>query len=437
MKIAWATPFSESSAIGQISRIVTDLLARRGHDVLIIRTELDPNAAIPIRSELPVISWQEVDRNSFARGQDVALVNFGDHYGFHAGALELIGYAPCIGIFHDFYLYNLFSGWLATNGYGRERHDQEISNTYGQLPPIVAHVENDLAAIQEIAERAPMTEWVAAKCASALAHSKFYLSRLERACPGPLDVAPIPSRDPPVRDYVPQRDKLFTLTTVGILNPNKCADAVIQAIVGSSYLSERAEYRLVGAISEAERQRLTSLAADAGFQRLSIIGTVDDQTLFSEMERADAICCLRRPVLEGCSASAIEGMKAGRPVVVANAGFYADLPDELVFKVASVEPEPLRAILEELASRPELRQSTGSRARAWALEHFSDEQYVCTVENLIARSLRVKPLHQLSGRIAREFAALGLSADDALVDRIASEMSALFKRTLVNNELES
>jgi glycosyltransferase involved in cell wall biosynthesis len=200
----------------------------------------------------------------------------------------------------------------------------------------------------------------------------------------------------------------------------------------SARLRETAKYRLAGAVTDAERERLTTIAEQVGFGGLHILGAVDDETLFAEMDRADVLCCLRRPVLEGASASAVEGMKTGRPVIVANAGFYAELPDDLVFKV-DVDPEPVRAVLEELASRPELRQRTGAQARDWAVGHFTADAYAIVVERLIERFIRARPLHELARRVGRELASLGLSPTGPRVQSIAAEMSGLFARTVVQD----
>jgi hypothetical protein len=90
--------------------------------------------------------------------------------------------------------------------------------------------------------------------------------------------------------------------------------------------------------------------------------------------------CLRKPV---ASASAIKGMKSGRPIVVADAGFYADLPDDMT-------------------------------------------AYVDKLEGLLNEFIAAKPLLGLCKRFGRELAGLGISADEPAVARIASTMHNLF-----------
>ena len=154
---------------------------------------------------------------------------------------------------------------------------------------------------------------------------------------------------------------------------------------------------------------------------------MDDATLVAELERADIISCLREPVLEGASASAIEGMKSGRPIVVVNAGFYADLPSDFVFKIPTpLETSSLRETLERLVSDEELRRNTGTKAREWALQVFTSQAYVSVFEELSEQFLQAKPLLMMSDRIGRQLAALGVKDDDPAVDSVAHRMRGLF-----------
>jgi glycosyltransferase involved in cell wall biosynthesis len=174
------------------------------------------------------------------------------------------------------------------------------------------------------------------------------------------------------------RDEVV-VTTAGILNPNKCADAIIAAIAASPTLKKRCRYRLVGAISSGEKARLTALCKEVGYSGVDFLGEVDDETLTAELERADILSCLQIIVpaqarSRGVSASAIEGMKSGRPIIVSDAGFYSDLPDGLVFKVpGSVDVQALVGVLERLAASETLTglahvaEPLGKRSPPWRM----------------------------------------------------------------------
>jgi glycosyltransferase involved in cell wall biosynthesis len=429
MKIAWLTPFDRRSAIGRVSAAVTNALSMRSHEVTVIRSERHRSDSIAAQpSTLPTVWWHDVSPLYVAQQHDVIVLNFGDNYDFHAGTLAFAEAVPCLGIFHDYYLYNLFNRCLAYRGLGEGTHDREVCLTYGEsVRPLARKAWQNEARIEEIANRFPMTEWLGRRCGAALAHSQFYLYRLENSCPGPIAVAPlcVPGRD--VKPLPRRSERQFTITTIGVINPNKCVDAVIESIGSSSMLRANCRCRLVGAISDSERIRLQVLCRDIGFDQLDIVGEVDDATIVRELERADILTCLRKPVLEGASASAIEGMKSGRPIIVADAGFYAELPSDLVFKVpSSVDGSSLTNVLERLVSNETLRRETGAKARDWALRRFTAEAYVSILEGLMSQFIDSEPLVRVGQRIGQEFALLGVASSDPAIEQVAKKMKDLF-----------
>ncbi|HQN50533.1 MAG TPA: glycosyl transferase family 1, partial [Phenylobacterium sp.] len=136
---------------------------------------------------------------------------------------------------------------------------------------------------------------------------------------------------------------------------------------------------------------------------------------------------LRNPVLEGASGSAIEGLLAGRPLIVADAGFYSDLPNDLVFKVpADIGLASLTAQLERLARDEGLRMHTGAAARLWAESHFNLEAYVLALEGLIHDTISANAVLSIGKNLGGELASLGLTAEDPAVERISAVLSEIF-----------
>jgi len=299
MKIAWVTPFAARSAIGRVSSTVIDALCDRNHEVTIIRSEhAKLSQALSRATSVPMSWWQDLSPQKIYLETDVIVLNFGDNYDLHAGTLAFAGTVPCLGVFHDFYLYNLFNRWLVHNGLGEEVHNREARRVYGEgVVPLATKAWRDEATVEQIATSLPMTEWLGRRCGAALAHSQFYVHRLEASCPGPIAVAPLCFENREVKSLPKRNGTKITVTTIGIINPNKCAHSIIESIASSPLLRTHCEFRLVGAISDGERARLEVLCRDVGFRHLSILGEVDDTTLVAELERADIISCLREPVL--------------------------------------------------------------------------------------------------------------------------------------------
>ncbi|AVT82951.1 glycosyltransferase family 4 protein [Rhodopseudomonas palustris] len=428
MRITFYTPLSLSSAIGRVAIGIADELQARGHRVSFVRTERDRDPIGPRHpTNLPVRWWHDVQPREISMDSDIVLLNLGDNYGFHAGIASIIDETPCLGIFHDFFLYSFFRDWALERDNGNfGLHDAEIARIYGSSADDIAKLAGNEWSLAEIAQRFPMTEWLAARCGGALAHSRFYRTLLEAACAGPVAVASLSYAPREVARLTSRSGVPVSVLTVGHVNQNKCCAEVIKALARSAS-GRGCRYRIAGPITPADRGWLESVAIESGFADLDILDVVSDEVLVEELTRADIICCLRRPVLEGASASAIEAMMAGRPVIVADSGFYADLPDDLVFKVpADVPVEALSETLERLILDEPLRLDIGAKVRDWSRSRFTPENYVDTLVALIDDVIATRPYGAVSAYFGRELASLGLTGDDPAVGRIARTMQELF-----------
>ncbi len=427
MKIAWVTPFNTRSAIARVSAVVTAELVARGHEVTIVRSEFNPDATTALKTKLPMLDWRGCIPEQVEAQHDAVVAQIGDNHDFHAGAVDFIERTLCLGIFHDFCIYHLFQHWVHHNGRDERVRLREIDRLHGKgageaaRPLFAAGV--DLATI---GRRLPMTDWLSRRCGAAFAHANFYRPMLEEACPGPVGMAYL-TQEPRAVPALPQRSGEIVVTTIGWINANKCADTIIRAIAGSPALKAACRYRIVGPIAESERQRLAGLAAAEGFAALDILGEVDEATLDAELARADIFCCLRRPALEGASASAIEALMAGRPTIVADAGFYAELPAEHVAKVPADAPvEAVRAALESLAADEPRRRAMGAAASRWAQDAFSRTRYVDALERFTQDFVALAPHLRVARAYSRKLSALGLGAGDPALARIADRLQALF-----------
>lgn len=429
MKLAIVTPFAQRSAIGRVNAAVADHLAARGHDVQIIRSESIDDPQAPLHpTNLPCRHWSKVDLAALARQVDLAIVNVGDNYLFHGGIFPILDQVPSLGVFHDFYIYNLFSGWLYDKQLDGSVHDGEIEAVYGPEAMDAARAarsgELDMGGIARVI---PMTEWVARRCAGALSHADFYRERLEAVCAGPVGMIPLCGPARPGGSAPARKRKELVVVTLGVMNPNKCAAEVIQAIAASDSLKDIVRYRLVGAILDSERERLTALANELGFTGLSIEGAVDEVVFEAAMGDADIITCLRRPVLEGASGSVIDGMLSGRPTIVCDAGFYGELPADLVCKISpQVDVAELTATLEGLAADSTARREMGKKARAYALDDLGPERYAEGLEAAARATIEALPLLAVGARMGWRLSQLGLDREHASTTGISKKLTQLF-----------
>jgi glycosyltransferase involved in cell wall biosynthesis len=430
MKIAWFTPLHEASAIGRYSVRVVEQLRRLGHQVEIVRTEVGEwRSRAPQRCAGPVYFCSDTSVEHLRVHFDVAVYNVGDHYYNHGAALSYIAAVPGIAIFHDFFLYNLFRNWHRLESPLEAVARQAIVDHYhDDVHDAVASFERGDVGYESAAMHHPMTEWIASQCIGALVHAQFYAPRVQASCSGPVAVHHLTYAL--AHELAPPSggEETLNLLTIGMINQNKCVDRVIDAIAHSPTLRARARYRIVGQIDKEYRRALEARAEAAGVaEQVKFLGETDHATLAHELERSDAICCLRSPVLEGASASAIEGLLSGRPILVADDGFYGELPDDMAIKIGkAVDVDEIAWRLDQLALDPADRLARGARAQAWARQHFSVESYCQTLVDLCDQVISITPLARVADQAAWRLSHLGVRQDDPAAQRIAAVMQALF-----------
>jgi glycosyltransferase involved in cell wall biosynthesis len=430
MNIAWFTPYQQGSAIAKFSSLVVPALAARGHSITLFSSDRQPpleHRRLPKGIELLHWSFFETDPE-IADAYDVIVYNVGGHWDYHFGVLKLIDRYTGVCIFHDYYLVDLFLGWYATE-LNRPLARRIVASIYGEQVANEFWLRTVDPDFQEWAgSHAPMTEWVARKALAAVAHSEFYKQRLVNSSAGPVTVIPLASNAPANIARIQGQNGRVRILSVGIVNPNKRVEAVINAVAGSSMLRTRCEYNIVGHIEPLYRARLESLIADSGLlDAVHVHGEVSDFELHWRFAEADILACLRWPALEGASGSCIEAMSYGKAIIVTDTGFYSSIPSDCVLKVSFArEAQELVQRLEMVALDVKKRDSLGKRALEWARREHAPETYAERIEPLLEAAVEEKPSADALKRIGLTLRAMGVQHDDPVVRRIGSEFRALF-----------
>jgi glycosyltransferase involved in cell wall biosynthesis len=442
LRIAWAGPWNERSAIATFGLHVAGALADAGHAVDILRTELGECLEIPALATPPGRSWTvrplAGDTAERIRAEyDIVIANMGDHFGYHGALMAFRHTLEPVVIFHDCFMADFCAGWavqLVVPQYRAGPHpDVEwmlramVHATYGPaaLPDDVPFWQ----PLGEIMRVRPMIEMFTPWAAGGVVHARHYLERVRAHCPGP--VAEIPLSYPDMGVPPPPDGPRLTVATVGHINSNKQAAEVIAAIGSSLELRQRCDYKLVGAIDPAERCRLEELAQVCGVTSLVFTGWVDDATLREVLAGVDVVCCLRFPILEGGSASVITAMLSGRPVLVSDHGVYGELPDDVVLKCrpgaeASDVARHLRGLLADRATGLVL----GARARAYAADRHSPARYAADLLALVRQALAAAPAIRTGRTFGHLLAAMGLDSADPAAGRVAGTLAGLLGHSI-------
>ncbi|VTU18995.1 glycosyltransferase family 4 protein [Variovorax sp. PBL-E5] len=430
MKLVFFTPFGTASAIGRVTALLLTSLERLGHTAIIVRTERDDLLdTVPHACTVPVLRWNdEADVEEVTRDADALVYQIGNNYAYHCGGLHWLGRLPGIVCLHDFLLAHMFSEWS-------HRRPTEAASVlerwYGEQAPLEffeASASTPQAFMDMASQLYPMTEWVCAEALAVVSHSHWGMHRVAASCAGPLSVLALPYDAPGAVPAAIRDDERLRIVTVGHVNPNKRVDSVIRAIGTSERLRETVSYRLCGLIQSHVADELSALARTLGVD-LTISGEMSDPALQQAMAEADVACCLRWPSFEAASATTIEALLYGKAVVVTDAAFYSELPDDCVRKVApSSEIADLRAVLEELAADTGARRGMARRGQAWAKRTFSADAYVANLIEMSRLAAAARPVLAMVKTMGELLG--GWQASPALLtaDEIAEPL-ALFQTT--------
>jgi hypothetical protein len=170
-----------------------------------------------------------------------------------------------------------------------------------------------------------------------------------------------------------------------------------------------------------------SLAEELGIRPPEFYGWVSDERLQELLGEAHVICCLRHPILEGGSGSLIFSLYSGNPVIVADAGAYAQVPNDLIWKVSyGVEIDDVMRALESIAKGQQKADNRAKKARDWACRTYSVSAYVDKLLPFLDECLAIAPVVDAARVLGEILASVSTSLDEPALGRVAGTMHELF-----------
>jgi len=298
------------------------------------------------------------------RGADLALYHVGNDPEHHWWIVEALRKRPGVVVLHDFVLHHLVAGMTL----GRRQSEGYLDAMQRQAGPVgrmLAHgvIDGVLPPVWEKrAHEFPLTGEVLAYATGVIVHSRYAERRVrEQGYARPVWRIPHPAWPAPaafaVADLPSDR---FVVGCFGHLNPAKRLPQLHEAF---SLLRERvpeALLLLVGPFSPGLEPALPAGAIHHDY--------VDEERLWSLLSASDVSVSLRYPTMGETSGIVVRALSLGKPLVVSDVGWFADLPDEAAVKipVGGEEVELLADTLEGLARDPARRAEMGAAARALA-----------------------------------------------------------------------
>lgn len=300
---------------------------------------------------LPDGPWRVLRASEVRGGFDAALYQVGNHRA-HAFGLELLGRFPGVLVLHDAMLHHLYADALLARGRLAEYWRMTVYEGAAEAGFTAA-----IGAARPAWERDRLIGRAIDRSIGVIVHSRSAAAAVLAARPRARVRMVHHGVAAPV--IVEEPVGPFTVGTFGSLTDEKRIGSVVAAM---GQLPD-ARLLLVGEPSAAVLSR-----TDSGVQATGRVA-------LAEMERLMATChvCvqLRWPTSGEASGPVMRALRFGRPTVVSDVGWFAELPDEAVRKIPAglsevEEGAALAAMLRELAERPDERAQMGWAARELA-----------------------------------------------------------------------
>ncbi|HEV8601947.1 MAG TPA: glycosyltransferase family 4 protein [Gaiellaceae bacterium] len=379
-----------------------------------------------LRERLDVVTVQRGAKRA-PRGTDVALYHVGNNPDAHGWIVDALRRRPGIVVLHEFVLHHLVAGLTLGRG-DREGYLDAMQREAGVEGRLLAHgvVDGLLPPLWEARPHEfPLAAEILDLADGAIVHSR-YVARLVRELgyrkpvwripfPAGADPSPTPERPGDGRPLI---------GCLGYLNRSKRVPQLVAAFARVRRRFPDATLLLAGAVAcdldlDEELER-AALGRDEG--GVVVLGYVDERRFESLLAGCDVCVSLRSPTMGETSASAIRALALGRPLVVSDVGWFAELPDGVAAKIPvdEREVEVLAGILERLASDDSLRERMSARAR----EHVRDEHDLERVADEYLAALEEaaggEPVRDaVYGEVARAAYEVGLDAADPELSEIA------------------
>jgi len=323
---------------------------------------------------------------------DIPLYQMGNSM-YHNAMYRVLRRYPGITVLHDFSLHhfiaartigrNDFAGYARELGYSLGASGVELAYQISQKklePPYYT---------------IPLNERILDASLGVIVHSHYVKRQIQELRPNlPVAIIPAPIRIDPgplrSRHALGCAEDVLLFASAGQLVSNRQIAVALEAFAKLHADFPEARYVLLGGDLGQDLSLQTWLYQPNLNEVVFTVGYLENlQDYISWITAADVLVNLRSPTVGETSATALRGLAAGRPVIVSNHGWYAELPDDVCVKVTPNDGEAVYQAMRRLAGDAMLRQAIGRRAAAYAQREHSlaaaARKYIDFVDEIIER----------------------------------------------------
>jgi len=452
MKLAWFTPFATNSAIGKVSRIICEELAKNYY----------VDIWTPKHTEYLTthVNCRVFESHNFMvdelHSYDFVFYNMGNYAMFHKEIYDVSLKYSGIIVLHDRIMNNFFQDVLTKpelGGHfkaGRYKFQELITTYYGDFGKQAienAYLVEDSLYMGDVGKSVfggvqfPLLPPILETATAVFTHSENFKQELLNIYNGPVDFAYLPvefhkktTGINSLPDQVDKGDRLMILS-IGMVNEVKQIHVMTDVLLQNPDLQEKVCYVVIGGIGDKYGAQLESLSQTHLKDTLFMLGYQPDEVMEAYLAEADVCINLRYPNTEACSLSLLEQMAHGKPVIAFNSGVFGEMPDDAVVKISKEnESDDLANALRSLIRGKEKRETLGASAAKFIKENCTAELYAKKIINFLNTISEDLPFHRISdqilGRLNSIHADLGFNENNtpATLNRFAYETGLVLAR---------
>jgi 2-polyprenyl-3-methyl-5-hydroxy-6-metoxy-1,4-benzoquinol methylase/glycosyltransferase involved in cell wall biosynthesis len=429
MKLAYFSPLGpQRSGISDYSEELLPHLAAGAEVTLFVDGFYPLNRELTSRFEVRDYRRQRSSLRDLEHF-DAVIYHLGNDHRYHAGILEVSQQRSGIVVFHDFALQEFFLG-LARDRDDLRLYLDELQFCHGKDARVAAAESLTKGAEPSMLARPiefPLNCRIANSAEGIIVHSEWSRARFSRIAPN----VPVARIAMPVKfSEGPRPHSVATeevrIASFGLITPGKGIEQSLRALSALKH-THRFRYSLVGETNSyfevremVRRYRMEDC--------VEITGHVTLEEFKRRIDETDIALNIRERTVGETSASLCRLMAAGVCSVVAEAGWYAELPNDAVVKIPldSQADKLLLAYLERLIEDQSLRARIGENARRHALDEHSLERRSADYLAFIREVIDQRSRRKLIANVSHELSALGVkSADESFLRGVAEDVAGL------------
>ena len=442
LRIGWITPFTPATGVGTFSHAVTDAFPQSFEGCTVDLTLLHPAHPRLYESRHRCIEIERAETlHQILSLFDLLIYNVGNNREHHGLVFDLLRVHPGVVICHDYVYQHYFAGRSLREGGDFSGYAALLARYAGATGDGLltrSRITSRIGQVRyspwdsEHSAQHPLSEPVLNLGSALVVHSRYMESYARRTFAGPILRLGMPcgqkrgERSPGTWQSRLAGKGFFDLVTFGYIQSTKCIDLVLEAIAGSAMLKRYARYTVAGHAGDGRcLDDLRALAASLSIEDIVTFEiNVSDARLAHLMGEADLFINLRKPNTEAASASLIEQLDAGRPVMVLASGCYAEVPlGAAIVLPADASSRDVRRELERAIGMPERMLEVAKAGRAyahsWTCQTYAEAllRFLITNGPVLAARATAVGVRSSTGEIE--------TRDHAWIDNLARARSSL------------